>query len=554
MFCGQCGAENNDGSKFCLRCGSALEQGQPVYQDTDNQPGKVQGENPFIRFMKKRWMIVAPAAAVIVVVLIFFSSIRAALSPAYAVERAVDTTMELLEKRVEKSPLHIVGVLADSAKNGKLGLSFAYEDGYGTEAAGDISVLSNSGQKNYGLTANLSLNGQDLDLTALFNNKRVAFNSSLIDDRYYGITYETYDNDIKAFAKAAELDEYTAESITNLVDSLRSVTNPADTEFTEKYGDLIDDFFKDLKPVTMSEQISVGSETINCKVVSKEITEEDLDRLLNNLYTMFKDDNEMRDYLMTYLNNNSMNIGSLYGMFGYYDYGYYDNAGETDADGVYDTILDKLRDAINSFKDAYSGKINMSYFISGDRLVRFQLGGSPEISGEKASFDLIIDLGKNPAKNDIVAEITVVDEYGYEVKLKATLASENQSGVQTNQLKIKASSNGTSESVLLKSEWTEKTGELVLSIDAGGQEYELEGNLKYTNGGFRLAFDELLDRSLGIGSLELAITAEQGVKIPNPDYLNLDKWDADLISDIENAFYDFLGINYEYYNDSYFDY
>ncbi len=556
MFCGNCGAPNSDESKFCLQCGAALDQGEPVYQDTGSSPKIKTPENRLVQFLKKRWMIVAPAVVVIVIALLCLNSIRAALDPAYAVERAADSTFSLLEKRNDSSPLKIFSVLGNCAKNGTIGMSFSYDTGYGSDVSGDISLLSNSGKKNYGLTANLSMNGEDLDLTALLNGKRLALNSSLIDDKYYGITFDSYDSDIKKFAEAAELDDYTVQTITGIVDSLRSAVNPAGVTL-EKYGDLIERFVKDLKPATSSEQLSVGGETINCKVVAKEITEDDLDILLRDLYDMFSKDKELRDYLLSYFSNNNMSIGSLYGMFGNYNYDYYETAGEDDADTLYDTILDNLRDAIDSFKDAYSGKINMTYYISGNKLIRFQLSGSPKIDGEKASFDFSIDFGKNPDKDDITASITVADNDGYEYKLKATLASENKSGVQTNRLKLKTTSGGYTDSVTLKSVWTEKTGVLILSLDAGGDEYEIEGNLKYSNGGFQLVFDDLMDSS-GTGSLELAITAEKGAKIPNPSYVNLDKWDSDLISDLEDEVSDLFGYGYygnnSYYNDDdYFD-
>jgi hypothetical protein len=550
MFCGNCGAANNDGSKFCLQCGAALEsQEQPVYQDAGSRTEVTAGKNRLMVFLKKRWMIVAPAAVVIVILLFCLNSIRAAFDPTFAVERATDTTFSLLEKRMDNSPLKVISAFDDCTKNGTLGLSFSYDSGYGYDVSGDISVLSNSSKKNYGVIANLSVNDEAFDITALLNSNRLAFNSSLIDDKYYGIAFDSYDKDIKEFAKAADLDDYTVESITSVVDSLRSVTNPADTKFIDKYGELIETSVKN-QPVTSSEQISLDGETIGCKVVKYEITEDDLEKLLNDFFEMFENDKEIRDYFMANINNPS--LSSLYAMFGYYNYSYYGIPGEQDAEAVYDTMLDNMRNAIDSFKDVYSGKINMSYYISGNKLVRFELAGSPKISGEKVGFDFSIDFGKSPDKNDIVINMSASDNYGSEIGLKATLQSEYKSGVQTNELKIKASEGGYSESVLLKSEWTKKTGELVLSIEAGGEEYEMEGNLKYVNGGFKLVLDDLIDSSMGIGSLDLTITAQKGTKIPNPDYINLDKWDSDLISDLEDALSGFSGMggSNDFYDDN----
>jgi hypothetical protein len=52
------------------------------------------------------------------------------------------------------------------------------------------------------------------------------------------------------------------------------------------------------------------------------------------------------------------------------------------------------------------------------------------------------------------------------------------------------------------------------------------------------------------------ITAHKGAKIPNPSYVNLDKWDPDLISDLQDAFSDLFGYGYygsdSYYNEDYY--
>ncbi len=539
MFCGKCGAQNNDGSKFCLRCGAAMASPMQ-YENQDliaaNDPAKKTALDRFVSFLKRRWMIVAPVLIVIIVGLFCLNGIIMMISPSYAVLRASKTTLALLDNRIDDSPLELFRILGESCIDGTIGTEFSYDDGYGTDVSGDLSILSSFTDNNYGLTTNISIDDENYDLTAFLNNDRLAFKSTLIDDKFYGITYDTFAADLQKFAAVADLDDDTIDALTKIIDSMNSTRKTDFKKIIVKYNDLLEQFLKDLKPVTASEQISVDGASINCKVVNYEITEDALDKLLHDFYTMLSKDKEMRDYLSSYLEMQGLSNAAVYGYL----------SSAEDSEELYDNMLSSLDDFVDSFKDEYSGTIKISYFVSSNKLIRFDVSGAPKVSGEKFDFEFSADFGKNPDKNNIVMNVEASDGNWFDIKLKATYQSENKSGIMTDQLKIKASSDGSNETLTLQSEWVKKTGDLTLALDASGDEFEIDGNLTFSNGGFKLVLDDLLDESFDMGSLDLIFTAHKGANISKPDYLNLDKWDEDFIDNITDAGEELSGLSYSY--------
>lgn len=528
MFCSKCGTSNGETSKFCTKCGQPLGSSQPGSQNTAVLTReKPADDNKLLQFFKKRWMVITPVVVIIAVVLLFLNSIIMMIAPTYAVMKASENTISLLSKRMDRSPLSAMQILADCGRDGTIGTDFSYSDSY-TDFSGSISLMSKLSAQNYGMAATLSVGGEDLDLTALFNRDRFAFNSSLIDDQYYGVTYDTFNQDIEAFADVAGIDDEIVTMLQSYVEHMRSSMDSDLPRMLEKYGKLTEQFVKDLKPVVSSEQVTIGGEKLGCKVVTYEITDDALDTLLEDFYALLSEDPEMREYLSSYLGAQNF---ALYGM---YDYGYGDSD-EADGDALYDDMMDELDDAISSFKKEYSGSLNISYFISGNKLVRFEIAGEPKISGEKVEFAAYADFGKNPDKNNIEVGFEGTDEYDDEIGLKITYQSEYASNVITENIKLKASSYGDSETVTLESAWDQKTGDITIALDTGYDDYEVDGNLKIAGGGLTLTLEDILLDEYDDGYLDLTLTASKGTQIPNPSYVNLDKWDEDFLNDLMDA-------------------
>ena len=384
MFCGNCGASNSSDSKFCQKCGMPLKT--PYSPAQPEFAGENQTENASVSFIKKRWMILAPTLAVLIILLLSLNSIIAAISPNYSIIMASKNTMEQLDKRLDNSSLNFLQILSECFQSGSVKAEFSYDDGYYTEADGSIILMSNYAAEEYGFVTNMSVNDTDIDLTAVFDGKRLAFQTSLIDDQFYGITYDTFIGDLDKFALEADLNEDIVDSVKELYDNLSASKNNDLTKIAEKYNELLESFVITLKPVVTTEKISSGGETVSCKVVTYPITEDDLLRLLQDFRDMMDSDDALREYYYTINEAQSMNQDYIYG---------YDTM---DPEEMYDDMLDDLDDIIDVIEDDYSGTINLSFYLSGNKLVRFGLSGDPEMDGDELEFEAYVDFGKNADK------------------------------------------------------------------------------------------------------------------------------------------------------------
>jgi hypothetical protein len=539
MYCGHCGTYNTDDSRFCMKCGASL---QPAVQNG------AQGEVPFVKaagpagngfatFLKKRWMILAPVLLIVIVALLCMNSIIMLVSPTLSVNRAADHTKALLDERFKDSAYAVFRDLGDSLKNGSIRTDISYDDGSGTNISGDLTVMSDLAQKDYAVTANVALANKNIDLTLLSSSDRLAFFSSLIDDSFYGVTYDTFNTDFRKFAEVAGIDDETVKLIQEAVDNQRKNSEIDYTKLLGKYDQLFTQFVKALKPETSSDTITMNGADFRCSVVTYTVTEAELDKLLRDFYTIFSNDAELRDYIISYMETQSLGNGGL-ASSGYMD-------GYSDPQAFYDQILKSFKDAVDSFGEAYSGTLKAAFYIGGgNKLVRVDISGDPEISGDKLDFDFYVDFGKNPDRDDLSVNLTAGGRTVGDVVLKLALRSENKSGVLTDLIELNSTISGSSESMSFKSEWAKSSGDLSLTFDAGADMVRFGGNLKFAGTGFVLKLDDLLD-ALDAGDLDVMLTAEKGAKIPNPEYINLDKWDQGFVDKIKNAVNELIGTAYQ---------
>ena len=526
MYCGKCGTENSADSKFCLKCGSPLatpDDNVSVQPNAEPSPS----ENKFVSFLKRRWMILAPALALLIVFLLCLNSIIAAISPSYAVLRATKNTMVELNKRLESSSLNFLTVLGECLQDGAVETQFSYDDGYYTQADGSIMLLNKSASKEYGLVTSLTINNVNVDVTALFSGKRIAIQTSLMDDQYYGITYDSFKSDLDQFARVADLDDELVDSLKEFFDYMLASQDNDITGMTAKYNKLFQSFIGELKPTVTSEKIKSGRNTVSCKVVTYQITDEDIIRLLRDLQVMLADDEDMRDYVCTVIEAQSINKG--------YQFDNYEST-----DDLYDDLLGGVDEAIDTMEDEMTGAIAISYYLSGNTLVRWGLSGDPEIDNEKLEFECTIDFGKHPATNDIECVFNAEDDYGSEYEVELTFRTATQGDTITNAIELSADEDGYNNTVSFVTEWNRKTGFFETTIETDYDDYVIRGNLIFDKGGFKLILDDILDDFYAGANLELTFIAHKTVSIPDPQYVNMDQWDDDFLDDLEEGFEDLM--------------
>ena len=480
-----------------------------VQEPTSNEPTQSEPEKPK---KKTNWKIIAPVAIVAFLVgylatSTFFSStpIATALSMASAFENLGDE----LGERFENSPFAVVSVLEDILEDGSITVDFVQRSGQGFgmfDTRGSVTMLSHVETDDSAFLVDASIGGFfNVDLDIFLNTERLAARSNMLGNTAYGITFNTFRSDIRAFGPLIGLDDATMDELADFVDAFtESLDNPMFTdpeEYIAPYIELLTRFALSWDMQTRDDQLTVGDTAVDVNVVTLTITDSDLAAFLADLHTQLINDDALRAYIN--LQDSLQGLGST--------------------SSLYDEFLDEFQNLLDQFDDSVAGQITVELAISShNRLINSTKTVDLDIDGTPIRVTAIMDLGLSVHDNwtlDLFLDdstfniVWAFNELNGMFENKFSLADENESFGS------------------LASEWTPETGNFVLSYSdyQGNNSGSFSGILIIDNdGGFDLRFDESID--LGGGdSLEIGVWGALGANIEQIEYINLDQWDAELI-------------------------
>lgn len=81
MYCGECGAKNEKGAKFCENCGAALEQEEERTEETVKRQEKKQPTKPRKPMSKSKKILVSGITAVVILLVVGFLLLKNSVSP-----------------------------------------------------------------------------------------------------------------------------------------------------------------------------------------------------------------------------------------------------------------------------------------------------------------------------------------------------------------------------------------------------------------------------------------------------------------------------------------
>ena len=146
--------------------------------------------------MKGKWWI--PAAVIVLcAVLLCIYPVRLRLAPRWMVSRALGSALEQLENRFEDSPVHLLTQAIDPQSRQKAHVQLETEQAVLGLVRYDMQLCTQLRPCRILAEGNVVAGGKVLDLSVYLDGDFAALSSrSLVEGSYYGITYDTFSENI----------------------------------------------------------------------------------------------------------------------------------------------------------------------------------------------------------------------------------------------------------------------------------------------------------------------------------------------------------------------
>ena len=478
-------------------------------------------KNGFGRFVRRFWGALAAVLAVALVFVIFGNAILVKVAPAWAVGRSTTKTTKAIMDRIDGSPYKAVEIFGKSLLSGSIGCGFSISDDYDS-ADGNLTLVTALKDKSFSLSGAINFNGASGDAELFVNDKRAALRSSGLDD-CYGVTYETFEDDLRASAlpEYLGLTEADIRAAGDVMDQVVNIMQFDPAALIESYSKLYADFLKDMDFDSDSEKTDVGGERTSCTVISAELDERDLRDFILDCYDLGTEDQGLQDAI----------VGTMIAD------GYYTPA---EAKQIMEAQIRDARQELENELRMLKCDLELAYYLYSNQLVKSVVTGDIAVSGESMEMELTMDFGRNPEKDDWLLSCEFTSGYGDRMYMEAEYSSEVERGQYRDTLYISMDQGWGLQTAAISSDWNRENGDLAMTVESNGNVETLYCNLMVNGDSCELTLDNTGLEALG-GSTEfnITLTADKAAKLENPEYVNLDQWDMGVIEKFQ-AFADSL--------------
>jgi len=527
MFCIKCGTKFQDEMNFCTNCGASKEaapsfvQEQPADSflmpnasqgfDGEMEPGaavtlyKTKKKKPILPIAIASVVIAAIAA----VVVIWFIPLMG-LAPLMPAQRAFNNFSDEVSQRIAASPFQALVIMDEIFQEGQgtFVVEFDYRSGSPWEPNVDGTVTLGSDVENFehALFVDVGVMGIPIDLTAKLNSERLALHSRIIDrDNFYGITFATFAQDMNQFGRLIGLDMWTINEMieaVEILDELMDAMADIADGWEQVYVDYIFDFIAELGFTTEDVEITSGGQNVTANRIGLLVTSDDAIRLMNGLIDIFEHDVSMQNYFKA---NTFADV----------------HAPE------FDEVIWELRNAMRELERELNAELSFAMYVgTGDRLLLMDFEMTD--MSEQMTVNMSLDLGSS-----------VTDTWVLTAAYTDRWSSDNVTiywdFVETSQgYENSISFFDGRDYITLASTWNPSNGRFVLSFNDGWFRESFGGHFNIeSNGGFSLQLDRI--NMWGGQSLDLGMTLSPGANIPRIDFINMDRWDMQLLDLIERS-------------------
>lgn len=462
----------------------------------------------------KWWMIALPVVLVIAIVIaLLWNPLMLRLNPKGVLAKALVQATAQLSERSSGSPLVLMGsALADTENYTVLG-NLNGSDGF-SDIDVDMAIYWNSVQARHQTDFRMEYQDEYLDLSIYADADSLAVASErLLSGEYYGITYDTFSEDIRGSELFSAVDEQTLSALEQLVQVFHDTYETAADQkpISGEYAVVITDFANGLDAVVGSAERKLNAKEQKLDTITMTVTYKQISSLMEQLLEIAEDDEALQNMLTGGINMEGVD--------------------------VWDEYVSEYEYMIDAFYDT-EGEIVVTFYLYKNDLVAIGMDTVCEYEGAEGEIHIDLNLGRDPAADDIVLSMIIVDE-GEEAEILCTLTTEKDGSSFTETVLIDASIPG-EEGVAaeLSYGWDMDSGDLTIAVvGVEDMEFSMDLTLEQTENGFALSVDDLygalsatgMEDAQDYADLKLGFYIEvmKGAEITVPEYKNIDQWTQD---------------------------
>lgn len=430
--------------------------------------------------MKRKWWFLLIAAVLFFALAlgIFRDAIVIRVAPKVILSKALTETVSSLRLRTEGSPLPVLSRGLDP--EGKNSISMDLDTS--NQLLGDIHYTMNLQMENSPrrILAGgvVTSSGGILDLSVYLDGNFAAVSSrSLLNGNYYGVTYDTFSQDIRKNRLLSLL--IGEETITGWESSLKHL-----------------------------------QETMNHSCQMPELSREDIQSILLGILTM-----------KVQLSSDTVTVNGAQQRCHKMTFHATGQEIYAAAKNFLPQLSDELRALAEQMKNDPGSTVSVSFFLWDGVVVKGEC--SLFLQGQEQSFCL--SLGADAATDDICIETA----HHVDGKLQTdviTVSTTYDTSSYQETIGILRTENGVQERTVIDYYWNHASGAMRFSLTDGAETVALDLNLQGTGEGFRISTDQfeilmgLLNDQKYSGSSSCVMTVTKGADFDTPAYHNLDQW------------------------------
>lgn len=427
--------------------------------------------------MKRKWLFLGTTVLAVLLSLCFFG-VRLRIAPRWILSRVLGTAFKEMEIRFDNSPVHLIMPALDMEGHQKTDLQLETQLEHLGVVRYDMLLQTQLNPSRVNALGNVVAGGKMLDLQLYLDQNFAAVSSQgLLDGNYYGITYDSFSQDIRSRELLAVLiGEKTIsqweEAICGLQKSMSGNVSMPELAIEDipgmLYGLLV------LKPQVGREEIMISGQQENAYTVSFRTTGPEIAAMVES-------------YL--------------------------------------DQMDSKLQNLLHELKDTPDAAVHAVFFLYNEKLVRIDFS----LFFPEKSVQIQVELGHAPVTDPLSLELQIQE--GDDLR-RFTMRVETESGKNHYAEKIYLShtENGVISSGFLDYNWELSSGEMKLSLIENDQKAYVRLNLSGEGESLTIRTQDaapllnlFLQKPINYPVI-CTLNLKPGNSVAVPEYQNLDQW------------------------------
>lgn len=478
-FCTQCGAPIPEGMTVCPCCGTPVP--------------------PAPKKKLKWWMIVIPVVLVLAIaVVLLWRPLFIRLSPELALVNAASNTLEDLTERYDGSPWEMMQEACETEGPRRVTLRLDVQ-GDAHAMSFDCGLSFDSQTRQAALDFLMNADGEAVDAALYLDAECAAIGSdAILAGTNYGITYETFSQDIRGNRMFSVLGEETISMLEEIVEAVQTGMQQIDNQEdrSEQYRDLVIDFVKSLDPVVGKAPLTLDGSQRSCYTITYTATGDMVADFMEQYIRLIESD---------------------------------DAAKALCDDAQWQESLAQMRSAAQTVREEVAESSAIFYIYKNYLVDIRSVATGVDGSGQSSTFELF--LGTDASVNDLQLSFAFEAPDATE-SIGVTLATVKSGTGYGETLTVREAG---ASAISVSYDWDRVSGSLICHIDdTESAALTIHCNLIELEEGFALSFDNLFELISGIpdgiaafldGSrMPMTLTVKEGSAIQKPEFKNIDAW------------------------------